>query len=95
MAAGRGNQETIRTMLNDMMEIEYSETDVWTDRTTTGNQYRFFLNHVSLLTGCFMINFRKKVIEETDSEEVNKVLDSTAEDMLRPGYEYGGRILRR
>ena len=92
MATSMGNQETVRTMLNDIMEIEYSERDVWTDRTTTGNQYRFFLNHISLLTDCFIINFRKKQIEVTNSEEVKKVLDSTAKDMLRPDYEYGGRI---
>ena len=92
MATSMGNQETVRTMLNDFMEIEYSERDVWTDRTTTGNQYRFFLNHISLLTDCFIINFRKKQIEVTNSEEVKKVLDSTAKDMLRPDYKYGGRI---
>lgn len=92
MATSMGNQETVRTMLNDIMEIEYSERDVWTDRTTTGNQYRFFLNHISLLTDCFIINFRKKIIEVTNDEEVKKVLDSTAKDMLRPDYEYGGRI---
>lgn len=92
MATSMGNQETVRTMLNDIMEIEYSERDVWTDRTTTGNQYRFFLNHISLLTDCFIINFRKKQIEVTNSEEVKKILDITAQDMLRPDYEYGGRI---
>lgn len=92
MATSMGNQETVRTMLNDIMEIEYSERDVWTDRTTTGNQYRFFLNHISLLTDCFIINFRKKIIEVTNDEEVKKVLDSTAKDMLRPDYEYGGCI---
>ena len=92
MSTSMGNQETVRTMLNDIMEIEYSERDVWTDRTTTGNQYRFFLNHISLLTDCFIINFRKKQIEVTNSEEVKKILDITAQDMVRPDYEYGGRI---
>ncbi len=92
MATSMGNQETVRTMLNDFMEIEYSERDVWTDRTTTGNQFRFFLNHISLLTDCFIINFRKKQIEISNSEEIKKVLDITAADMLKPDYEYGGRI---
>ena len=92
MATSMGNQESIRTMLNDIMGIEYSERDVWTDRTTTGNQYRFFLNHISLLTDCFIINFRRKQIEVTNTEQVEKVLNATAEDMLKTGFEYGGRI---
>ena len=92
MATSMGNQETVRNMLNDIMGIEYSERDVWTDRTTTGNQYRYFLNHISLLTDCFIINFRKKQIEVTNSDEIEKVLESTADDMRKPDYEYGGRI---
>lgn len=92
MATSMGNQETVRTMLNEFMEIEYSERDVWTDRTTTGNQFRFFLNHISLLTDCFIINFRKKQIEISNSEEIKRVLDITAADMLKPDYQYGGRI---
>lgn len=91
-AASMGNQETIRNMLNNVMGIEYSERDVWTDRTTTGNQYRYFLNHISLLTDCFVINFKKKQIEITNSDEVKKVLNRTADDMQKPDYEYGGCI---
>ena len=92
MATSRGNQETVRMLLNDIMEIDFSERDVWTDRTTTGNQYRFFLNHISLLTDCFVINPRKKLIELSNREAIYKVLDITEEDMLKPDYEYGGCI---
>lgn len=92
MATSMGNQETVRAMLNDFMEIEYSERDVWTDRTTTGNQFRFFLNHISLLTDCFIINFHKKQIEISNRAEIEKILDITAQDMLKPDYQYGGRI---
>lgn len=92
MATSMGNQETVRTMLNDFMGIEYSEQDVWTDRTTTGNQFRFFLNHISLLTDCFIINFRKKQVEISNSKEIEKILDITAQDMLKPDYQYDERI---
>lgn len=92
MATSMGNHETVRTLLNDFMEIEYSERDVWTDRTTTGNQFRFFLNHISLFTNCFVINFRKKEIEISNSEEIQKLLDISQRDMLKPNYQYGARI---
>ncbi len=92
MVTSQGNQETVRSMLNDVMGIEYSERDVWTDRTTTGNQYRFFLNHLSLLTDCFIINVRQKRIEVTKRDEVLRLLDITAQEMSRPNYEYGSRI---
>ena len=92
MATAMGNQETVRTVLNDVMEIEYSERDVWTDRTTTGNQYRFFLNHISLLTDCFIINARKKLIEVANVDAINRILEETAVEMQDPNFEYGGRI---
>lgn len=88
MATSLGNQETVRTVLNDFMGIEYTERDVWTDRTTTGNQFRFFLNHISLLTDCFIINFRKKLIEVSNSSEIEKVLNLSAQEMMRPDYHY-------
>lgn len=92
MATSMGNQETVRTILNDFMRIEYSERDVWTDRTTTGNQFRFFLNHISLLTDCFIIRSPKKQIEISNRDKIEKILDMTAQDMLKPDYQYGGRI---
>lgn len=92
MATSSGNQETIRNMLNDIMGIDYSERDVWTDRTTTGNQYRFFLNHISLLTDCFIINFRKKQVEVSNEKNIEEQLDKTGIDMLKFNYEYCNRI---
>ena len=92
MKASMGNQETLRLALNEIMGIEYSERDVWTDRTTTGNQYRFFLNHISLLTDCFVINLRKKQIEVSNVSAIELVLNGSEDTMKRPGYNYTERM---
>lgn len=92
MATSVGNQEAVRQILNSVMELEYSERDVWTDRTTTGNQYRFFLNHIGLYTNCFIIDYAKKEIVLSKVAAIDKLLLETKEIIELPTFMFGQRL---
>lgn len=92
MATSVGNQEEVRQILNSVMEIEYSERDVWTDRTTTGNQYRFFLNHIGLFTDCFVIDYTRKEIALSKTTVIDALLAETKEIIDQPGFVFGQRL---
>jgi len=77
MQTSVGNQEEIRTVLNDVVGVDFSRENVWTDRTTIGNQYRYFLNHIKMLRNCFEISFERKEITATHVENVKMALHST------------------
>lgn len=89
-----GNQEKVRSDLNDKHQVGFSERDVWTDRTTTGNQYRFLLNHLLLFNKYFNIDLKKKTIEVNGSmlSSIKKVLAKSKEVILSSDYEYGEKI---
>ena len=87
-----GNQEDVRQILNSVMEVEYSERDVWTDRTTTGNQYRFFLNHIGLFTNCFIIDYTKKEVVLSKSTAIDELLAETQEIIENPEFTFGQRL---
>ena len=42
------NKETILNEMNGNHPVGFSFNDVWTDRTTTGNQYRYLRRHLEL-----------------------------------------------
>ena len=92
MATSVGNQEDVRQILNSVMEVEYSERDVWTDRTTTGNQYRFFLNHIGLFTNCFIIDYTKKEVVLSKSTAIDELLAETQEIIENPEFTFGQRL---
>ena len=92
MATSVGNQEQVRQLLNSVTEVEYSERDVWTDRTTTGNQYRFFLNHIGLFTDCFVIDYTRKEIALTKAAAIDTLLTVTKEIIENPTFMFGQRL---
>lgn len=92
MATSVGNQEEVRQILNGVMEVEYSERDVWTDRTTTGNQYRFFLNHIGLFANCFIIDYTRKEIVLSKAAAIDALLKETKEIIDQPTFSFGQRL---
>lgn len=92
MATSVGNQEEVRQILNGVMEVEYSERDVWTDRTTTGNQYRFFLNHIGLFTDCFVIDYTRKEIALSKTAAIDALLAETKKIIDQPDFVFGQRL---
>jgi len=92
MATSIGNQDEVRQILNSVMEVGYSERDVWTDRTTTGNQYRFFLNHIGLFTDCFVIDYAKKEVAISRVAAIDSLLSETKKIVDQPGFLFGQRL---
>lgn len=92
MATNVGNQEQVRQLLNSVTEVEYSERDVWTDRTTTGNQYRFFLSHIDLFTNCFIIDYTCKEVVLTKAVAIDALLTETKEIIEKPTFMFGQRL---
>lgn len=91
MMTSPGNQEAVRDDLNEKHGMGFSVRDVWTDRTTAGNQYRFMLNHLLLFSKYLYIDLSAKEIRVNDSEqdELRKLLDVTAKCLLDADYQYG------
>lgn len=88
------NQETVQNDLNGRHRIEFSERDIWTDRTTAGNQYRFFLNHIIQYEYCFDFFAKKKTIEVTEHGEklLKQLLEKSEQKLHNKGYIYGDTI---
>jgi superfamily II DNA or RNA helicase len=92
MSTSIGNQEEIRQILNNVMGIEYSERDVWTDRTTTGNQFRFFLNHLGLFTNCFVIDYTRKEIVISKAPAIYALLEKSKKIIDSPDFMFGQEL---
>jgi hypothetical protein len=54
MQTSIANQEAVRVTLNDVCKVEFSHREVWTDRTTPGNRFRYFRNHMVLFGEVFL-----------------------------------------
>ena len=91
MMTSPGNQEAIRNDLNEKHGMGFSVKDVWTDRTTAGNQYRFMLNHLLLFSKYLDIDLKNKSIRINDSKihELRKLLDYTEKKICEADFCYG------
>ncbi len=94
MMTSVGNQEKVRSELNAKHEVGFSERDVWTDRTTTGNQYRFLMNHLLLFQEYLNIDLKKKTIEVKESKipNIREMLAKGKEAMASLDYQYGEKL---
>ncbi len=91
MMTSPGNQEAVRDDLNNRHGMGFSVRDVWTDRTTPGNQYRFMLNHLLLLPQYIDIDLKAKSIR-VNSDEMGKLrdlLDFTEKKIYGAEFSYG------
>jgi superfamily II DNA or RNA helicase len=94
MLTSPANREKVREALNADHHIEFSERDVWTDRLTTGNQYRFFVNHMLQLDNIFEYDKKHKVIKITDEGKklADRYLKQTGELLNQQDYMFGDSI---
>ena len=56
------NREKVRAQLNTTHPVGFSAKDVWTDRLTTGNQYRYVMRHLELFDDLFSTDWTTKII---------------------------------
>jgi hypothetical protein len=67
------NREKVRTELNKIHPVGFSAKDVWTDRLTTGNQYRYVIRHLELFDDLFATDWTTKIIRVQDGAAPNIV----------------------
>lgn len=91
MMTSTGNQEAVRADLNEKHGMGFSERDVWTDRTTAGNQYRFMINHMLLFKNYLDIDLKSKTIrvKEHKEEAINQLLEKTESIYRAKDFKYG------
>lgn len=91
MMTSVGNQEAVREDLNEKHGMGFSTRDVWTDRTTSGNQYRFMINHLLLFANYLDIDLKNKLIrvKQDKAEELKELLEKSGKVYNSSEYEYG------
>jgi superfamily II DNA or RNA helicase len=81
MQTSDANQEAVRKSLNDECGVEFSHREVWTDRTTPGNRFRYFRNHMSLFGEIFLedsaVQYGRLVLREDGSTLIDEQLESS------------------
>jgi len=73
------NKAKILDELNNLHPVGFPYNDVWTDRTTTGNQYRYLLRHLELFTDLFRFNDKRLYLIDGAEEQIDTYLDKTAD----------------
>lgn len=53
-----GNQPTVLAELNERFNTDFSQTDIWSKKTTINNQFIYFRNHLSIFQEFITINDR-------------------------------------
>lgn len=56
LLTNEANKNEILKDLNSRYEKAFSYNNVWTDRTTAGNQYRYLMRHLEIFDECFTSN---------------------------------------
>lgn len=82
------NREKVRGELNARHPVGFSEKEVWTDRTTIFNQYRYFIRHLELFDRWFDTDVRKIALTEEGARRIPECLDETEEMLDEDGYGY-------
>ncbi len=78
MQTSIANQEAVRGNLNDICQVEFSHREVWTDRTTPGNRFRYFRNHMVLFEDVFMedsgVKYGRLVLHDKAQSKIDDLL---------------------
>lgn len=75
------NKQSVLDSLNSLHPTGFPYNDIWTDRTTTGNQYRYLIRHLELFSEIFEFKNKRLVLKLNGNALVDKYLDLT-EPML-------------
>lgn len=81
------NKQQVLDSLNQLHPTGFTYNDVWTDRTTTGNQYRYLIRHLELFNEIFIFQNKRLLLTPTGGTLIDKYLNLT-ESMLDPS-SYG------
>jgi superfamily II DNA or RNA helicase len=79
------NKSPILESLNSTHPIGFPYNDVWTDRTTTGNQFRYLVRHLELFDELFVFRNKRLYIKSESEVLLDKYLEIT-QPLLTQGY---------
>ena len=79
------NKDNVLEKLNALHPTGFPYNDVWTDRTTTGNQFRYLVRHLELFEELFEFKGKRLYLKKNCEVLVDKYLDIT-QPMLGHGY---------
>jgi hypothetical protein len=88
------NREKVRAELNTIHPVGFSAKDVWTDRLTTGNQYRYVMRHLELFDDLFATDWTTKVItvKSTAVPRISEALTMSDPKQLSKNGGYGAWV---
>jgi hypothetical protein len=79
VVTSEANKPVVLEQLNRLHPVGFTYNDVWTDRTTTGNQFRYVMRHLEMFTDLFRFdakNNRLLLIEHQEGA-IEQYLSST------------------
>lgn len=79
------NKQSVLDQLNKSHPTGFPYNDVWTDRTTTGNQFRYLIRHLELFDEIFKFENRRLILMHGQKTVLDKYLNMT-QPMLNNGY---------
>lgn len=89
LLTSEANKNEILEDLNSRYSKSFSYNNVWTDRTTAGNQYRYLIRHLEIYPGCFnaernifLINKEKEAFLASLLMESEKCIDTGYGDAI-------------
>lgn len=88
------NRERVREELNSLHPVGFDTKDLWTDRTTTGNQYRYFIRHLELFDELFATDWTTKTItvKHDAAAKIEKALRTSDPNHLSRNGGYGAWV---
>jgi superfamily II DNA or RNA helicase len=90
LMTSEANKHDLLTELNERYSAEFTFNNVWTDRTTAGNQYRYLARHLELFGDLFQLRSNVLSLNENKSEKVDRLLSVSASYLEND--KYGERV---
>ena len=81
------NKAEILTELNEHHPTGFNYNDIWTDRTTTGNQFRYLGRHLQVYDDIIEFDFKTLKIKSDSDQKILDLLDKSKDAVDRKSYE--------
>lgn len=85
--ANANAKEILTRELNEATGLSFHHNDIWTDRTSAGNQFRYFLRHVELFDEIFDAQPRElRLSHPTDKTLISDLLNRSEAVLMAGNY---------
>ncbi|MCE4566031.1 DEAD/DEAH box helicase family protein [Maribellus sp. CM-23] len=84
------NKAKVLSELNELCDRDFSFNNVWTDRTTAGNQFRYLIRHLELFDDLFALRDKNITILPGSEKKIEALLANTSSFLNT--RDYGNKI---